>query len=906
MLGSPLPVTGIVMRNSIAFIDSIFAGYRDGEIMVPLRPAADGRNIPGLEFRRIIEPELSTGWCQRPFTPKFSDEIAQISFTSGTEGQPKGILISHANLADMVDRLQTVMAMDDSIREYVGIPVYHSFGSGRCRAVATVGGHFYIPPHGFDPIEIHDLLLRGEINALSAVPSLFRVLFANQDLFGPETAQLKWIEIGSQYMSAEEKLRLQALFPNARIVQHYGLTEASRATFLEISATSDPEQLESVGRCVGDTEIRCTEDGRIAIKGSVVARQMLREGEWEELRDADGWLVTQDLGEIRDGYLYYLGRADDQINIGGVKVSPDNLERRLRTELNVATGIACARVPDPLRGDGILLAVTQDSNMDLEQIRQVARRVLNEQQINIGDALHVVALASLPVTDTGKVKRRELAQWAVKTSLPERHPTQAPAASPRTEAPVGAVSAPMTGATTTTQSTPDSPTLASNIILSPREKELTDLWCSLMQLEQVDPDESFFQLGGDSLNAMTAMVRMRRMGIPDSVARGILQGLSIRQLAAAEQATRKNNAEVQVAAPPQPLQDSFRDVLNIRIVRGILVLLVIAAHWSEGFYARLPDAIQSWNWLFAPLFSSGTPGFAVMYGVTLGYSFYPMFLRSPERLANTMRPIFFLLAGGVFTLALATMGVGYLEQGALTRTDVANSFYNVLTYYLLATLTVYFWFIALRATRMPILTAVLVAVFLHLVYLNYTLPLTQVPMEGFLELGKLVLAAKFNYLNMTSGVFLGLALGIALTQINSVSLGLRGIWVAGLLAIGASYLLSREMGDTALWLQWPNPRVTAWQWLFYVGLCLLALAWFHRILANYHQQHRSTRYALEMLSNVGLLAFPFFVTHQLVLPAKNAMAFAGLPNDLALAIALLGFIVASVLLLRSAQRFQFG
>ncbi|NHX27178.1 AMP-binding protein, partial [Escherichia coli] len=152
---------------------------------------------------------------------------------------------SPRNITDTVARLNTAMELDDSVREYVGIPVTYSFGLGRIRAIAAAGGAFYLPER-FDPVEIREMLLAGEINAISAVPTLCRLILATPQVIGEAGRHVRWIEIGSQYMSGAEKAAMRDLFPNARIIQHYGLTEASRSTFLDVSAAPE-DQLESVG-----------------------------------------------------------------------------------------------------------------------------------------------------------------------------------------------------------------------------------------------------------------------------------------------------------------------------------------------------------------------------------------------------------------------------------------------------------------------------------------------------------------------------------------------------------------------------------------------------------------------------------------------------------------------------------
>src|SRR5690606_15104236 len=108
----------------------------------------------------------------------------------------------------------------------------------------------------------------------------------------------------------------------------------------------------------------------------------------------------------KDGYLFYLGRADDQINCGGIKLSPDRIEQAVRQQLTLEDGLACARVPDAMRGDGVLLAIRHDVASGDDVVRKAAEQALEAMGVSIGKSLHVLRLEQLPVTDTGKVKRR--------------------------------------------------------------------------------------------------------------------------------------------------------------------------------------------------------------------------------------------------------------------------------------------------------------------------------------------------------------------------------------------------------------------------------------------------------------------------------------------------------------------
>lgn len=887
MTGTHTRFIGVTMTNSIDFVRRVFAVWQSGDSVLLLRNAHDEERLTAFDVQETVTPAAETGWASLTFTPVQSDSVAQVSFTSGTEGNPKGILLTHANLADMVERLNSVMQMDASIREYVGVPVYHSFGFGRCRAIATFGGRFYVPPAGFDPLEIRDMLVRGEINAISAVPSLWRTLFECEDLFGDECSRVRWIEIGSQYMSAAEKLRLKALFPNARIVQHYGLTEASRSTFLDISATQDPTLLESVGKPVGDTRIQCLGDGRIAIRGSLTSRRRWAAGEYEDIL-VDGWLETSDLGQLKDGYLFYLGRADDQINCGGIKLSPDRIEQAVRNRLALEGGLACARVPDPMRGDGVVLAVRQDVPIDDGHVRKAAEQVLEAMGVAIGRSLHLLRLELLPVTDTGKIKRKALQDlFLQQQAVPVSNAGKAASTSVAD--------------------------------LSPRELELMTLWQQLLNVDDIGLHESFYDLGGDSLTAITAIIKMKKLGVPEAICRGILQGQTIAELAHREQQTAGSshaptadtNALIQCAGGGSAVVSlagdsmaAMRNNMNIRIVRGILVLLVIFAHWSEGMFNYLPRGLSDIQPWLAPLMAAGTPGFAILYGVAMGYSFYPLFVRTPSRLAGLLKPIALLLAGGIVLLAGVDCLEIYLHGQPMTATVVANTFYGVLTFYLLATLTIYGWFALIRWLDLPVFSAVVLAVGCHLLYLNVMQPLGAIPAEGIVELAKILVAAKYSYFNMMCGVLLGVALGIGLLD-NKTLLARRGFAVLALLLIACAVWLSQVVGELGQWAIWPTRKVEAWRWFFYLGLGLLLLAIFDRLLSHYHRFPRFIAGLFQIVAVIGLMAFPFFVLHELVEPVKNILGATGLPNSIALLISMTAFLVGAFYIVRLGHRFQF-
>ncbi|MGD8926775.1 MAG: AMP-binding protein, partial [Thioalkalispiraceae bacterium] len=468
---------GLVAKNTTTYVEKALSCMSNGDIVVPLASKDDTYRIDVAHVDEVLQVEEAYGWMKPQIELRDDDAVAQILFTSGTEGDPKGVVLTHRALSDVVKRLNSVMEVSADIREYIGVPVYHSFGFGRCRAVAAAGGSVYIPAQGFNPVEINQLLEAKEINAISAVPSLWRILLNSNAITNESGARVRWIEIGSQYMSREEKLTMKALFPNAKIVQHYGLTEASRSTFLEVHIAPD-DKLESVGRGYGDVEVALADDGRIKIRGPHVTHMLIQSGKQFDPRDEDGWLTTNDLGEMDGEYLYYKGRSDDVINCSGLKLPPDALEAGVRSTLNRPGDFAICRVPDPMRGDGILVAAASTLEVTDAELTAAVVSAAAKFNVNASGATRIYRIDTLPRTATGKIQRKEITrQYLAKHPL-EKNETEAKRAHVTEEGRV--------------------------------KKSLREEFCGILGVTEIKDDNNFTDSGGDSLGFIQASMAIQR------------------------------------------------------------------------------------------------------------------------------------------------------------------------------------------------------------------------------------------------------------------------------------------------------------------------------------------------------------------------------------------------------------
>ena len=362
----------------------------------------------------LRSPELPNGnW---DFDPQCrAEDVADLLYTSGTTGRKKGVVLTHANIASAATNINAFVQNCGDDVEVVPLPLSHSFGLGRLRCMAQTGNTLALEPGMFNAARLLKLVLELHATGLALVPAGFDLLLRmTKDRLAMAQAHLRYIEIGSAAMRAESRQKLMKLLPNTRICHHYGLTEASRSAFCEYHADADAPK--SIGRPSPNVEIVIRdaegrelppgEQGELTVRGGMVMREYWKQPQLTASTLCDGWLRTGDLGyKDQMGRLYLSGRKNDVINVGGLKVNPEEVEDALRKHPKVRD-VACIGVPDPngITGECVKAFFVSNESVSNAELATWVRDRLEEYKLpRVWQETSVI-----PKTPSGKIQRHLL------------------------------------------------------------------------------------------------------------------------------------------------------------------------------------------------------------------------------------------------------------------------------------------------------------------------------------------------------------------------------------------------------------------------------------------------------------------------------------------------------------------
>jgi long-chain acyl-CoA synthetase len=344
-----------------------------------------------------------------------ADDPALILYTSGTTARPKGVVLTHGNLAAMVASTLPMIGLDERSVHLVCMPLFHIAGLGAGVSGLAAGASTVLLADA-DPARVVDAVARHRVTHTLLVPSALRRVVEHLEAHGGDVSSLASVVYGASPIAPDVLERALRALP-ARFHQTYGLTESTgRVVVLgpDDHRAGGP-RLRSAGRPLPGVELRF--DGpEICVRSPhVMAGYWRRPDETAAVLAPDGWLRTGDAGHLdADGYLFVTDRLKDVIVSGGENVSPAEVEDVLRGHPGVAD-VAVVGVPDPRWGETVRAFVVRRDDADgrsvtTDDLAAFARGLLAGFKCPKGYEW----IDALPRSASGKVLKRDLraAFWA--------------------------------------------------------------------------------------------------------------------------------------------------------------------------------------------------------------------------------------------------------------------------------------------------------------------------------------------------------------------------------------------------------------------------------------------------------------------------------------------------------------
>jgi long-chain acyl-CoA synthetase len=347
-----------------------------------------------------------------PSVERADDDLAVILYTAGTTGRPKGVALSHANLASNARAAASLYELDRTAWALMVLPLSHSYGLTVMNAGSILGTKGVLM-RWFNPEGVLEAIERYRVESMSGVPTMFVYLLNYPDATRFDTSSMRLWGSGAAPLPLEIVEPFERKF-GGRILEGYGLTEASPV--VSAHRLSGVRKLGSVGQALPGVTVAILDDadrplplgelGEVCVRGPNVMQGYYRLPEETARTLRDGWLHTGDVGRLdADGYLFIVERKKDLIIRGGFNIYPREVEEVLYAHPAVAEAAAIG-VSDAVMGEEVMafVALKPGATVDADALIGFCRERLAgykcPSQIRFVDAL--------PKSPIGKILRKEL------------------------------------------------------------------------------------------------------------------------------------------------------------------------------------------------------------------------------------------------------------------------------------------------------------------------------------------------------------------------------------------------------------------------------------------------------------------------------------------------------------------
>ena len=472
------------------------AVHKAGAVAVPL-----GDRFSGAELDRVVAHAGAVAVVRAtdelagdpvPILAR-PEDVAEILYTSGTTGLPKGVACTHLGLMahDLPPEAQSAHGPVSFLHAF---PIGTQAAQEALRVPLRIAGRVAVAMASFDPDRLCALVERYRVVRLQLVPAMAQMLVASGASARHDVSSVRRVVLSSAPAAPALFGRLADAFPQASLWNSYALTEAGAARTL---MQWDPARPTAVGRPVGETELRIVdtegaelppgETGEILIRrrGTPTRFYFDDPGATAEAF-AGGWVHTGDVGHIDgEGYLHLTDRTKDLIISGGLNVSSVEVENVLYEHPAVVEA-AVVGLPHPVLGEDVAAAVVVRSPTSVRELQDLVRARLAEQKV----PHRIVVVDRLPHNPSGKV---------VKAEVRRLFPEEAPSAAPRTAT----------------------------------EAVVASVWQAVLGVPAVGVDDDFFAAGGHSLAAAQITARLRDAFAVDLPVGAVFEHPTVAELALA-------------------------------------------------------------------------------------------------------------------------------------------------------------------------------------------------------------------------------------------------------------------------------------------------------------------------------------------------------------------------------------
>ncbi len=388
------------------------------------RYVAIDRETPRADF--TFEELLSRGRFERPDPFSFDEnEIAELFYTSGSTGSPKGVMLSHRTLYLHALGVTCSITQNDRFVELHTIPLFHANGWGRPQT-ATMNGIKQVMVRRFEATHVLRLIQDEQATGMSLVPVMANALLNCPELGRFDTSSMKEIHLGGAAASPELVERMEQAF-HCLVMGGYGLTETcpvatSARTKGSVQYASDEERIRHMamaGWPILGNEIRVVDSqmrdvprnmdtvGEVVIRGDNVMDGYFQEPDATNSAITNGWLHTGDMAVWDDeNYIDIVDRKKDIIISGGENISSIEVEKAIFAHPAV---LECAVVAarDPKWGEipAALVVLKPNQQLQAEELLEFLQCRLAKFKL---PRLVQFMEEPLPKTGTGKILKREL------------------------------------------------------------------------------------------------------------------------------------------------------------------------------------------------------------------------------------------------------------------------------------------------------------------------------------------------------------------------------------------------------------------------------------------------------------------------------------------------------------------